>query len=52
VAAALARLIDDRALARRLGQNLRRIVERQYSAEAVTRRWEALFDEVIGEGIA
>ena len=52
VAAALERLIDDRELARRLGENLRRKVEREYSAEAVTRRWEALFDEVIEEGIA
>ena len=50
VAAAVARLLDDPGLARRLGRNLRRTVEQEYSAAVVTRRWEALFDEVIAEG--
>ena len=49
VAAELERLIRDPALRRRLGGNLRRKVEREYSAAAVARRWEALFDEVIAE---
>ena len=49
VAAALDRLLREPELGRRLGTNLRRIVERDYSAPVVTRRWEALFDEVIGE---
>lgn len=50
VATALDRLIGDADLRRRLGANLRRKVEREYSAEVVTRRWEAVFDEVIAEG--
>jgi polysaccharide biosynthesis protein PelF len=49
VAAAMLRLIDDPALRARLGGALRARVEREYSAEAVARRWEALFDEVIAE---
>jgi glycosyltransferase involved in cell wall biosynthesis len=49
VAAAMARLLDDPALRERLGGALRAKVEREYSAEAVTRQWEALFDSVIGE---
>lgn len=47
VAGALARLIGDPDLRRRLGRGLRRKVEREYAAAAVTRRWEALFDEVL-----
>ena len=50
VAATIERLIGDPPLRRRLGENLRCKVEREYSAAAVTRRWEALFDEVIAEG--
>ncbi len=50
VAAALERLIADPQLGRRLGQALRKKVEREYSAEVVTRQWEQLFDEVIAEG--
>jgi len=49
VAAALARLIADPGLRHRLGETLRRKVEREYSAAVVTRRWEALFQEVVGE---
>lgn len=49
VAAALGRLIESPALRRRLGWKLRRKVEREYSAAAVTRQWEALFDEVVGD---
>lgn len=49
VAAALKRLILDPELRHTLGRNLRRKVQREYSAEVVTRRWEALFDEVILE---
>ena len=49
VAAAMTRLLDDPALRGRLGSALRAKVEREYSAAAVARRWEALFDEVIGE---
>ncbi|MBA2449372.1 MAG: glycosyltransferase family 4 protein [Chloroflexi bacterium] len=50
VAAALDRLIGDADLRRRLGDTLRRKVEQEYSAAVVTRRWQALFDEVIAEG--
>jgi glycosyltransferase involved in cell wall biosynthesis len=49
VARALNRLIADPALRRRLGANLRRQVEREWSAAAVVPLWERLFDEVIGE---
>lgn len=49
VAAALLRLIDDPALRRRLGEELRAKVERDYAVEAVAPRWEALFEAVITE---
>ena len=49
VAAAMARLIGDPGLRRRLGSNLRRKVEREYSATVVAPRWEALFAEVLAE---
>ena len=49
VAAALDRLLREPELGRRLGANLRRKVEREYSAPVVARRWEALFDEVIAD---
>ena len=49
VAVALASLIADPALRMRLGRGLRDKVEREYSAAIVSRRWEALFDEVIEE---
>jgi polysaccharide biosynthesis protein PelF len=49
VSAAMVRLMDDPELGRRLGRGLRAKVDREYSAEVVTGRWEALFDEVIAE---
>jgi polysaccharide biosynthesis protein PelF len=49
VARAVEALLTDPALRSTLGHNLRRKVEREYSAAVVTRRWEALFDEVIAE---
>ncbi|MCE7986159.1 MAG: glycosyltransferase family 1 protein [Caldilinea sp. CFX5] len=49
VATTLAWLVRDPALRRRLGDNLRRKVEQEYSATVVTRRWEALFDELLTE---
>jgi glycosyltransferase involved in cell wall biosynthesis len=49
VAVALQRLVRDPGLRRRLGANLRRKVEREYSAAVVARRWEALFEDVIAE---
>ena len=49
VAAAVERLLADPALRRRLGANLRRKVEREYSCAVVVERWQALFDEVIAE---
>jgi polysaccharide biosynthesis protein PelF len=49
VAAALRRLIAEPALRRRLGDNLRRKVEREYSVTAVLPRWEALLAETIAE---
>jgi glycosyltransferase involved in cell wall biosynthesis len=50
VASALGRLLGDPGLRQRLGENLRRKVEREYSTVAVVPRWAALFDEVIAEG--
>ena len=47
VADALTLLVRDPALRQRLGRNLRRKVEAEYSAEVVTRRWETLFDELL-----
>lgn len=47
VASALMLLIRDPALRQRLGRNLQRKVEAEYSAQVVTQRWEALFDEVL-----
>ena len=47
-AAAVARLLDDPALRRRLGDGLRRTVEEQYAVEAVVPRWRALLDELTG----
>ncbi|MEZ4732729.1 MAG: glycosyltransferase family 4 protein [Caldilineaceae bacterium] len=47
VAAALDLLIRDQALRQRLGCNLQRKVQAEYSTGVVTRRWEALFDEVL-----
>jgi glycosyltransferase involved in cell wall biosynthesis len=51
--AAVARTIEELILNPRLrgylGQNLRRKVEREYSAEVVTQRWEALFEELLVE---
>jgi polysaccharide biosynthesis protein PelF len=51
VARALNRLLANPPLSRRLGLNLRRQVEREWSATAVVPRWERLFDEVIGERV-
>lgn len=48
-ASAILRLVSDPDLRRRLGASLHAKVEREYGASAVTRRWEALFDEVIEE---
>jgi glycosyltransferase involved in cell wall biosynthesis len=49
VASSIDWLIREPDLRRRLGHALRAKVERDYSAEVVSRRWEALFDEVIAE---
>ncbi len=49
VATATLRLIDDPALRTRLGEGLRRKVERDYAVEVVVPRWERLFDEVVAE---
>ena len=46
---AITRLIEDPSLRRRLGSNLRRKVEREYSTDVVIPQWEALFDEVLAE---
>ena len=48
-ASAITGLIEDPSLRRRLGSNLRRKVEREYSTEVVIPQWEALFDEVLAE---
>lgn len=52
VAVELERLLRNPSLRRRLGENLRRKVEREYGAAAVSRRWESLFDEVAAEANA
>ncbi len=49
VAEALARLVDDPALRRRLGDGLRRIVEQRYSTQVVVQQWRDLLDEVLTE---
>ena len=51
VAARLQQLLEDPGLRARLGRNLRQKVEREYSAEVLSRRWEALFDEVIADEV-
>ncbi len=52
VAAAVLHLLDDPALARRLGAALRADVVARYAVNAVLPRWEALFDEVLQEHAA
>jgi len=47
VAAAMEQLILQPGLRVTLGSNLRRKVEREYSASVVARRWEALFTEIL-----
>lgn len=49
VAEAISHLIDNPQLRWRLGRNLRRKIELEYSAAVLVRRWERLFDEVITE---
>jgi glycosyltransferase involved in cell wall biosynthesis len=48
IAAALARLIDDPGLARRLGTAARERMAREFSIEANVRRFEALYDALAG----
>ncbi len=48
VADAMDRLIRNPHLARKLGRNLRRKVEQEYSVAVVIKRWERLFDELTG----
>ncbi len=49
VAARLVELMDDAALRAHLGGNLRRKVEREYGAEALTKKWEKVFEDVLNE---
>lgn len=49
VASAIARLVEDEALRRRLGAELRRKVELQYDVAVVVPQWERLFEEVLVE---
>lgn len=51
VAEGMDRLIAGPALRARLGGNLRRKVEREYAADIVVPRWQALFDEVLAQRI-
>ena len=51
VASAMLRLIRDPLLRRRLGANLRRKVEREYSVAAVLPQWERLWNEVLAESL-
>jgi glycosyltransferase involved in cell wall biosynthesis len=46
---AVLRLRDDAALCARLGENGRRLVETQYSRQAIARRYESLLCRVVGE---
>jgi glycosyltransferase involved in cell wall biosynthesis len=46
LAAALRRVLDDEALARRLGETARRRVEEQFTLEEMNRRMLAIYDEV------
>jgi glycosyltransferase involved in cell wall biosynthesis len=50
-AAAILRLIEDAGLQRKLGHNLRRKVETEYSTAVLVPRWTSLFDEVIEESL-
>lgn len=49
VAARLIELMDDAILRAKLGGNLRAKVEREYSAQAVTQEWEAVFEDVLND---
>ena len=49
VAARLIELADNPALRARLGGALREKVERFYSAQAVSKQWECLFEEVLAD---
>jgi len=49
VAMAIEELLDEGSLRTRLGEALRRKVEREYSAAAVVPKWNALFAEVLAE---
>ena len=49
VALQLISLMDEPELRTRLGAKLREKVEREYSARAVVRKWERVFDEVLAE---
>jgi len=49
VAAAIERLIDDRALRYRLGRALRMKVDAEYAVAAVVPRWEALFNALMAD---
>jgi polysaccharide biosynthesis protein PelF len=49
IARAIGRLVEDEALRRSLGAALRAKVEREYSAAAVTRQWEAMMEDVLEE---
>ncbi len=49
VADTIKSLLENAALRRRLGANLRRKVEREYSAETLARQWETLFEKIFAE---
>jgi polysaccharide biosynthesis protein PelF len=49
VAAALCQLLSEANLRGKLGRNLRAKVEREYSTAVLIPRWQALFDELVGE---
>ncbi len=49
VAACLIQLMDDADWRAKLGGNLRCKVEREYSVEAVARKWQEVFEEVLDE---
>jgi glycosyltransferase involved in cell wall biosynthesis len=52
LAAAIARLIREPALARRLGETARRRVEQEYTLDAMVRRMERLYDDLMARRAA
>ena len=50
LARALVRVLGDRETARRWGEASRQRVRREFSAERMVQRYEALFEELLAQG--